>query len=128
MNNHMSTEHEATYEVLRSPEMTTTLGNPGSNEERSSRITPAVPGTALNWIDGEWVDANKTTDSFDPATGERIGTYADASREDAAAAIAAAVRTFRDSDWKEKRHLRAKVLNQMADRFEARRSYSHTFA
>src|SRR5271156_3450800 len=119
--NDMSTEREATYEVLRSQGMTTIFGNPGSNEERSSRIAPVLPGTALNWINGEWVNANKTTDSFDPATGERIGTYADASREDAAAAITAAVRAFRDSDWKENRHLRAKVLNQIADRFEARR-------
>jgi acyl-CoA reductase-like NAD-dependent aldehyde dehydrogenase len=39
----------------------------------ASHLTPALPGTALNWIDGEWVDANKTTDCFDPATGERIG-------------------------------------------------------
>ena len=119
--NDMSTEREATYEVIHSPVTTTIFGNPGSSEERRGRIMPALPGAALNWIDGEWVNANKTTDSFDPATGERIGTYADASREDAAAAIAAAVRTFRDSDWKENRHLRAKVLNQIADRFEARR-------
>jgi acyl-CoA reductase-like NAD-dependent aldehyde dehydrogenase len=40
----------------------------------ASRITTALSGTALNWIDGEWVDTNKTTDSFDPATGERIGS------------------------------------------------------
>src|SRR5271170_5062463 len=119
--NDMSTEREATYKVGRSPGMRTTLDNAGSNEETSSRTIPVLPGAALNWIDGEWVNANKTTDSFDPATGERIGTYAAASREDAAAAIAAAVRTFRDSDWKENRHLRAKVLNQIADRFEARR-------
>jgi delta 1-pyrroline-5-carboxylate dehydrogenase len=117
----MSTVHESTYEVVRSPGTTTILDNPVSNEERSSHVSPALPGKALNWIDGEWVDANKTMDSFDPATGERIGTYADASREDAATAIAAAVRRFRDSDWKENRQLRAKVLNQIADRFEARR-------
>jgi betaine-aldehyde dehydrogenase len=117
----MRTKRETTYKVLRSSGMATISGNPRSNEERSSRITPALFGNALNWIDGEWVNANKTADSFDPATGERIGTYADASREDAAAAIAAAVRAFRDSDWKENRHLRAKVLNQIADRFEARR-------
>lgn len=117
----MSTEREATYEVRRLHGMTTILDNAGSNEERSSWTIPVLPGAALNWIDGEWVNANKTTDSFDPATGQRIGTYADASREDAAAAIAAAVRTFRDSDWKENRQLRARVLNQIADRFEARR-------
>jgi hypothetical protein len=119
--NDMRTEREATYEVRRSQGIATIFDNAGSIEERSSRAIPILPGAALNWIDGEWVSAKKTTDSFDPATGERIGTYADASREDAAAAIAAAVRTFRDSDWKENRQLRARVLNQIADRFETRR-------
>jgi betaine-aldehyde dehydrogenase len=89
--------------------------------KRTSVNVPSLPGTALNWIDGEWVDAVKRTDSFDPATGERIGTYADASRDDAATAIGVAVRTFRESEWKDNRHLRAKVLNQIADCFEARR-------
>ena len=39
----------------------------------TSHLTRALPGTALNWIDGEWVNANKTTNSFDSATGKRIG-------------------------------------------------------
>jgi betaine-aldehyde dehydrogenase len=80
-----------------------------------------LPGRALNWIDGKWIDAKLRTKSFDPATGEEIGTYADASREDVAAAIEAADRAFRLTDWKDNRKLRAKVLNQIADRFEARR-------
>jgi betaine-aldehyde dehydrogenase len=80
-----------------------------------------LPGTALNWVGGNWVDAKQRTKSFDPATGAEIGTYADASREDAAAAIEAADRAFRFADWKDNRRLRAKVLNQIADRFEARR-------
>lgn len=77
--------------------------------------------TAMNWINGEWVDSSKRTDSFDPATGKRIGSYADASLEDAKDAIDAAVMAFHSTDWKENRRLRAKVLNQIADRFEARR-------
>jgi betaine-aldehyde dehydrogenase len=40
---------------------------------------------------------------------------------DAEAAIQAAVRAFRATDWKENRSLRSKVLHQIADRFEARR-------
>jgi acyl-CoA reductase-like NAD-dependent aldehyde dehydrogenase len=76
-------------------------------------------GVALSWIDGAWVDSDKRTDSFDPATGDRIGSYADASQADAAAAIQAAVRAFESTDWKENRQLRAKVLNQIADRFES---------
>jgi hypothetical protein len=41
---------------------------------------PALPGNALNWIGGEWVDAKQRKKSFDRATGEEIGSYADASR------------------------------------------------
>jgi betaine-aldehyde dehydrogenase len=78
-------------------------------------------GVALNWIDGEWVDSSNHTDSFNPATGQQIGGYADASHADVKAAIQAAVRAFQSADWKDNRSLRAKVLNQIADRFEARR-------
>lgn len=48
-------------------------------------------GTAKNWINGEWIDSDKHTDSFDPATGNCIGTYADASLADVQSAIEAAV-------------------------------------
>lgn len=76
------------------------------------RESRALPGRALNWVDGKWMDAKQRAKSFDPATGEEVGTYADASREDAAAAIEAADRAFRMTDWKDNRKLRAKVLNQ----------------
>jgi betaine-aldehyde dehydrogenase len=82
---------------------------------------PSLPGNALNWIGGKWVDATLRTKSFDPATGNEIGTYADASRDDAQLAIDIALKTFRSTDWKENRRLRSKVLHQIADRFEARR-------
>jgi acyl-CoA reductase-like NAD-dependent aldehyde dehydrogenase len=75
----------------------------------------------MNWIDGDLVDSDKHADSFDPATGERIGSYADASRSDVEQAVQAAVRAFESSDWKDNRRLRSKVLHQFADRFEARR-------
>jgi betaine-aldehyde dehydrogenase len=77
--------------------------------------------TAKNWIDGVWVDSSKHTESFDPATGNHIGVYADASLADVQSAIASAVRAFQSAVWKESRKLRAKVLNQIADRFEAHR-------
>jgi acyl-CoA reductase-like NAD-dependent aldehyde dehydrogenase len=77
--------------------------------------------TAKNWINGEWVDSNKRTASYDPATGDRIGTFAEASHADVEAAIRAAGDAFQRSSWKDNRQLRAKVLNQIADRFEARR-------
>lgn len=41
---------------------------------------------AKNWIGGEWTDSSKQSESFDPATGERIGTYADGGLEEAEAA------------------------------------------
>lgn len=80
-----------------------------------------ITGVAMNWINGAWVDSSQRTGSFDPATGQQIGSFADAAHGDVVAAIAAAVEAFRGTDWKENRKLRAKVLNQIADCFEARR-------
>ena len=57
-----------------------------------------------------------------PGHRERIGSYADATQADAEAAIQAAVKAFQKTDWKKHRRLRAKVLNQMPKRFEARRA------
>ena len=82
---------------------------------------PLMQSPALHWIDGQWVDSAKHTDSIDPATGEVIGSYADGGKEEAAKAADAARRVFDETDWKDNRALRAKVLNQLADRFEARR-------
>jgi betaine-aldehyde dehydrogenase len=76
--------------------------------------------TARHWIDGEWVDARDRADSINPATGEKIGTYTEAGEAEAARAIAAALRAFRETGWRKDRRLRAKALNEMADRFEAR--------
>ena len=74
---------------------------------------------ALNWIGGEWVDSKNRLDSINPATGETIGTYANGGEAEAMKAIGIAKQVFLDSDWRENRRFRAKVLNQMADRFEA---------
>jgi hypothetical protein len=83
-------------------------------EQASSRV-------AMNWVNGAWVDAATRFPSCDPATGERIGTYAHAVRADAEVAVQAAVRAFKSIDWKDNRRLRSKVLNQLGDRFEGRR-------
>src|SRR5580698_5293800 len=79
-------------------------------------------GIAKNWIDGEWVDSLTRGESFDPATGNSIGSYAEGTADDVRRAIAAAVRAFKTTDWKDNRLLRSRVLNKLADRFEARRS------
>jgi betaine-aldehyde dehydrogenase len=76
---------------------------------------------AKNWIDGDWADSTDRRDVFDPATGLKIGTYANAGDQDVLRALAAAVRAFRTASWKDDGHLRARVLNAMADRFETRR-------
>ena len=75
---------------------------------------------ARHWIDGEWIDGSERSQSIDPATGETIGTYTEAGEAEANRAISAALREFKNSDWRENRRLRAKVLNEMADRFESR--------
>jgi betaine-aldehyde dehydrogenase len=76
--------------------------------------------SARHWIDGQWVDARAEAKSINPATGETIGTYTEAGEAEAKRAILAALAAFRETDWRENRRLRAKALNEMADRFEAR--------
>jgi betaine-aldehyde dehydrogenase len=77
--------------------------------------------SAHHWIDGDWVDGQvPAAQSIDPATGESIGTYTEAGEAEAKRAIAAALRAFRETEWRENRRLRAKAINEMADRFEAR--------
>jgi betaine-aldehyde dehydrogenase len=75
---------------------------------------------ARHWIDGDWVDGQERAQSIDPATGETIGTYTEAGEAEAMQAIAAALRAFRETEWRENRRLRAKAINEMADRFESR--------
>jgi betaine-aldehyde dehydrogenase len=90
-------------------------------EKKDSTMSIDLRTPALNWINGEWVDSAQHTKSINPATGEVIGTYADGGREEAMRATKAAVRAFRELDWKDNRALRSRVLNQIADCFAARR-------
>ncbi len=87
----------------------------------ANALTQGPPGEARNWIDGNWTEASNRSASFDPATGEQIGSYADASSDDARVAIEAASRAFKLSPWKDDRQLRSRVLNQLAEAFESRR-------
>ena len=77
-------------------------------------------GTAMHWIGGQWLDSGEHRESINPATGEVIGSYAKGGRKEAGLAVNAALRAFRETDWKDNRSLRARVLNAMAARFEAR--------
>ena len=76
-------------------------------------------GTAMHWIGGQWIDSGEHRKSVNPATGEVIGSYAMGGRKEAELAVNAALRAFRETDWKDNRSLRARVLNAMAARFEA---------
>jgi betaine-aldehyde dehydrogenase len=75
---------------------------------------------ARHWIGGDWIESKATLDSINPATGETIGSYANGGETEATLAINVARKAFADSDWAENRRLRAKAINEMADRFEAR--------
>ncbi|MGH9902760.1 MAG: aldehyde dehydrogenase family protein, partial [Pyrinomonadaceae bacterium] len=74
----------------------------------------------MHWIGGQWLDSGEHLESINPATGEVIGSYAKGGRKEAELAVNAALRAFRETDWKDNRSLRARVLNAMAARFEAR--------
>src|SRR5262245_56530427 len=76
--------------------------------------------TAMHWIRGQWLDSGECKESINPATGEVIGSYATGGRKEAEMAVNHALRVFRETDWKDNRSLRARVLNAMAIRFEAR--------
>lgn len=75
---------------------------------------------ARHWIGGEWVDTTTRVDSINPATGEKIGTYTEAGAAEAELAVKVARKVFLESEWRGNRRLRAKAINEMADRFEAR--------
>lgn len=77
-------------------------------------------GTAMHWIGGQWLDSGEHGRSINPATGEVIGSFVAGGRKEAERAVNAALRAFRETDWKHNRSLRARVLNAMAARFEAR--------
>ena len=77
---------------------------------------------ALNWVGGEWLGSDTIRESINPATYEVIGTYADGDVETAKAAISAATRAMRESEWVHDRKLRARVLDKLADAFERNRN------
>lgn len=77
-------------------------------------------GTDMHWIGGQWLNSGEHRESINPATGEVIGSYAKGGRKEAELAVNAALRAFRETDWNDNRSLRARVLNAMAARFDAR--------
>jgi acyl-CoA reductase-like NAD-dependent aldehyde dehydrogenase len=75
---------------------------------------------AKHWIDGEWTESGTVSESINPATGAVLGQWADGGEAEARAAVAAARRAFDTSTWPRDRSLRHRVLNELADHFDAR--------
>lgn len=75
---------------------------------------------ARHWIDGQWLTSSTQRPSFNPATGEEIGTFHDGGAEAAQTAIDAATRTFQASSWRWDPMARATALSHLADAFDAR--------
>jgi acyl-CoA reductase-like NAD-dependent aldehyde dehydrogenase len=83
--------------------------------------TRPLPTHVEHLIDGRWQSSSVVSQSFSPATGEPLGTYADGGADEARAAIEAARRAFRTTSWSRDRQLRSRALLQMADLLERRR-------
>ena len=80
---------------------------------------------ARHYIDGEWLSSVSGSEtlapSYNPATAEVAAQFADGHKAEAEAAIAAAVRAFEGTAWKNSAKLRAEVLLGFADRLEAQK-------
>jgi acyl-CoA reductase-like NAD-dependent aldehyde dehydrogenase len=75
---------------------------------------------ARHWIDGAWLESVLVADSYNPATGQRLGRFADGGEPEARAAVVAAGRAFGGTAWGRDRELRSRALLELADLFEAR--------
>jgi aldehyde dehydrogenase (NAD+) len=101
------------------------------NRAVPGRLPPAA-GEARLLIDGRLTEARsgQRYANIAPATGETLGTVADAGVDDAAAAVAAARRAFDESPWASDRALRVRCLGQLRDglRAQAQQLYAQIVA
>ena len=74
---------------------------------------------ARHWIDGAWLESELVADSYNPATGEWLGRFANGGEAEARAAVDAARRAFARTVWGRDRALRSRALLELAERFEA---------
>jgi acyl-CoA reductase-like NAD-dependent aldehyde dehydrogenase len=81
---------------------------------------PAGSAPVGNWIDGKWSSDGDIHESINPSTGEVVGTFHSAGRNEAAAAIAAARRAFDTTDWSRVVSARARAISELADNLAAR--------
>jgi len=61
---------------------------------------------ARHWIDGSWLESALVAYSYNPATGELRGSFADGGDGEARAAVEAARAAFEVTDWGHDRRLR----------------------
>jgi acyl-CoA reductase-like NAD-dependent aldehyde dehydrogenase len=74
---------------------------------------------ARNWINGDWVESDRVSESIEPATGRVLGRFADGGEAEARAGVAAARAAFEEPSWARDRQLRARVLTEMGELFDA---------
>lgn len=77
------------------------------------------PHAVRNYIGGRWVSSTTTGTSYSPATGEPLGDYYEVEPDQVREAIRIAADVFAAHEWQRDRQLRARVLNEMAERVEA---------
>lgn len=82
---------------------------------------PSASPDARHWIGGAWRSSATILTSVNPATNDVLGTFASAGVDEAQEAIAAARAAFDTTEWSRSPEMRARALNELADRFEARR-------
>jgi betaine-aldehyde dehydrogenase len=75
---------------------------------------------ARHWIDGSWLESERVADSYNPASGELLGRFADGGEAEARAAVDAARNAFAGTDWRRDPALRSRALLELAELFEAR--------
>ena len=75
---------------------------------------------ATHWIDGQWAATGTHRDSINPASGQAFASYFDGGLEEAQRAVAAARRSFRETDWSVDPMRRAAALSHLADAYEQR--------
>src|SRR5437762_12916521 len=73
---------------------------------------------ARHWIDGGWLESELAADSYNPATGEVLGRFADGGEAEARAPVEVARGDFEVTDWARDRALRSRALLQLAELFE----------
>ncbi|HUL19428.1 MAG TPA: aldehyde dehydrogenase family protein [Steroidobacteraceae bacterium] len=93
---------------------------------------PAAAGEARLLIDGRLTEARsgQRYANIAPASGQTLGSVADADVDDGAAALAAARRAFDESPWASDRALRVRCLGQLRDglRAQAQQLYAQIVA